>query len=111
MAPAAPNSPFGLLPEESDRSDLVSTYTLSRNSNAHSYSMSSHTCPQPGYRVCEYYECNARHMDTRAACDEYGCNFNPYRMGATDFYGAGKLVDTTKPFTCAAVFWPSSVSS
>lgn len=71
--------------------------------------MSSHTCPQTGYHVCEYNKCNAGHMDTREACDVYGCNYNPYRMGATEFYGKGKKVDTTKPFTYVSVCLDSYV--
>ena len=71
--------------------------------------MSSHTCPQAGYHVCEYNKCNAEHLDTREACDVYGCNYNPYRTGATEFYGKGKEVDTTKPFTYVPIYLDSRV--
>ncbi len=36
--------------------------------------------------------------------DPDGCDFNPYRMGNTSFYGAAKTVDTTKPFTVVTQF-------
>ena len=31
-------------------------------------------------------------------------DFNPYRLGVTDFYGKGKTVDTSKPFTVVTQF-------
>ena len=32
------------------------------------------------------------------ACDKDGCDLNAYRANVKDFYGAGKTVDTSKPF-------------
>lgn len=37
-------------------------------------------------------------------CDADGCDYNPYRMGNTTFYGPGKTVDTTKVFTVVTQF-------
>jgi len=31
-------------------------------------------------------------------------DFNPYRLGVKDFYGKGKTVDTSKPFTVVTQF-------
>jgi len=37
-------------------------------------------------------------------CDRDGCDFNPFRMGNTSFYGPGKTIDTTKPLTVVTQF-------
>lgn len=37
-------------------------------------------------------------------CDKDGCDFNPYRAGVKDFFGAGMTVDTTAPFTVVTQF-------
>ena len=37
-------------------------------------------------------------------CDWRGCDFNPYRMGNSTFYGEKSIVDTTKPFTVVTQF-------
>ncbi|KAF6827943.1 exoglucanase 1 precursor [Colletotrichum musicola] len=69
------------------------------NSNSQAFQTSSklcnygsynyHVCP-PG--LCDYFE-------RFPTCDIWGCDYNPYRVGAKDFYGEGKTVDTTKKFT------------
>ena len=52
---------------------------------------------------CQGTECGDDTTGNRdeAICDKSGCDFNPYRLGATIFYGNGSkfAVDTTKPFT------------
>ncbi|KAK0624437.1 cellobiohydrolase from Melanocarpus Albomyces complexed with Cellotetraose [Immersiella caudata] len=79
------------------------------DSNAHSFSMSSHTCPWPGFHICEDgYDCEAilDSQDRRYAkqCDPYGCIYNPTRMGVPGFYGKGKVVDTNRKFTVITRF-------
>ena len=39
-------------------------------------------------------------------CDKSGCDFNPYRLGATDFYGNGSAfkIDSRQPFTVVTQF-------
>jgi len=37
-------------------------------------------------------------------CDKGGCDFNPYKGGATSFYGKGQQVDTQKPMTVITQF-------
>ncbi|GAB1317444.1 hypothetical protein MFIFM68171_07654 [Madurella fahalii] len=72
------------------------------NSNAHSFSMSSHTCPQEDYQICEWYICDGTSFGPDVfgpRCDRMGCDYNPYRMGNKDFYGKGKEVDTARKFT------------
>jgi cellulose 1,4-beta-cellobiosidase len=39
-----------------------------------------------------------------SVCDPDGCDFNSYRMGNKNFYGAGKTVDTTQKFTVVTQF-------
>ncbi|KAK0647981.1 cellobiohydrolaseI [Cercophora newfieldiana] len=78
------------------------------NSNSHSYSMSSHTCPHDGFKVCETYDCetffNTQDRHYMSQCDPYGCNYNPTRMGVPGFYGKGKTVDTSRNFTVITRF-------
>lgn len=64
--------------------------------------MSSKPCFNDGYTECETEDCDpemARNPPRVSQCDKWGCDYNPYRLGVTDFYGQGKTVDTTKPFT------------
>ncbi|KAK5659046.1 hypothetical protein OQA88_1133 [Cercophora sp. LCS_1] len=37
-------------------------------------------------------------------CDKGGCGYNPYGSGQRGFYGVGKTVDTSKPFTAVTSF-------
>jgi cellulose 1,4-beta-cellobiosidase len=37
-------------------------------------------------------------------CDKDGCDFNPYRMGNTSFYGPGKTIDTKQKMTVVTQF-------
>lgn len=71
------------------------------NSNAHSFEMSSHVCPEDGIKVCEYTACDyyEPYRESNGKCDLWGCSYNPFRMGNTDFYGKGKTVDTGRTFT------------
>jgi cellulose 1,4-beta-cellobiosidase len=76
------------------------------NSNAHSFSMSSHVCPEDGFFTCDHYQQNCQfdelYPDERKKkCDFWGCGYNAYRMGNTEFYGKGKKVDTARKFTWA----------
>lgn len=71
-------------------------------SNRHSFALTPHACDNGNeYHVCENDECGGTYSDDRFAghCDANGCDYNPYRLGNTDFYGEGKTVDTSKPFT------------
>ncbi|KAJ0273159.1 hypothetical protein Brms1b_012739 [Colletotrichum noveboracense] len=42
--------------------------------------------------------------DRLPQCDSDGCDYNPYRLGVTDFYGIGGDVDTSKKFTVVTRF-------
>ena len=62
-----------------------------------------HVCSVNGRYRCNGTDCgdNAKGERYQGVCDKDGCDFNPYRMGDTTFFGAGASfkVDTTKPFT------------
>ena len=42
------------------------------------------------------------------ACDKGGCGYNPYASGQHNFWGPGKTVDTSRPFTVVTKFVASS---
>ncbi|KAI1776803.1 glycoside hydrolase family 7 protein [Hypoxylon cercidicola] len=75
-------------------------------SNSHSFAFTPHPCTTNEYHVCETDGCGGTYSDDRFAgkCDANGCDYNPYRMGNQDFYGAGKTVDTSKKFTVVTQF-------
>ncbi|KAI0110245.1 glycoside hydrolase family 7 protein [Daldinia grandis] len=75
-------------------------------SNSHSFAFTPHPCTTNEYHVCEKDECGGTYSEDRFAgkCDANGCDYNPYRMGNTDFYGQGKTVDTSKKFTVVTQF-------
>ncbi|KAI1075589.1 glycoside hydrolase family 7 protein [Whalleya microplaca] len=75
-------------------------------SNSHSFAFTPHPCTENEYHVCETDECGGTYSEDRFAgkCDANGCDYNPYRMGNTDFYGKGKTVDTSKVFTVVTRF-------
>ncbi|KAI1504529.1 putative cellulose 1, 4-beta-cellobiosidase [Biscogniauxia marginata] len=75
-------------------------------SNSHSFAFTPHPCTTNEYHVCETDQCGGTYSDDRFAgkCDANGCDYNPYRMGNTDFYGEGKTVDTSKVFTVVTQF-------
>ncbi|KAI2609499.1 glycoside hydrolase family 7 protein [Hypoxylon fragiforme] len=75
-------------------------------SNSHSFAFTPHPCTDNEYHVCETDQCGGTYSEDRFAgkCDANGCDYNPYRMGNTDFYGKGKTVDTSKKFTVVTQF-------
>lgn len=72
-------------------------------SNSHSFALTPHACEvgHNEFHVCETDDCGGTYSEDRFAgfCDANGCDYNPYRMGDTDFYGEGKTLDTSQPFT------------
>ncbi|KAG8917800.1 hypothetical protein FRC01_002205 [Tulasnella sp. 417] len=75
--------------------------------NSLSTVMKAHPCAIPGRYKCEEDECGASApsgIRYDGVCDPDGCDFNPYRMGKTSFYGSGKTVDTTKKLTVVTQF-------
>ncbi|KAH8748663.1 cellulose 1,4-beta-cellobiosidase [Diaporthe sp. PMI_573] len=81
-------------------------------SNSHAFALTPHPCENNEYHVCETDNCGGTYSEDRFAglCDANGCDYNPYRMGNTDFYGAGKLVDTSRKFTVVTRFETNKMS-
>jgi len=67
-----------------------------------------HPCSVKGAYKCTGTDCGdgAKGERYMGVCDKDGCDFNAYRMGATDFYGAGPgfTLDTTQPMTVVTQF-------
>ncbi|KAJ0344419.1 hypothetical protein COL154_008354 [Colletotrichum chrysophilum] len=73
-----------------------------RNSNSRAFQTSSKICSRiDSYAICENGACGE---DRLRQCDSDGCDYNPYRLGVTDFYGIGGDVDTSKKFTVVTRF-------
>ncbi|RHZ53717.1 glycoside hydrolase family 7 protein [Aspergillus thermomutatus] len=65
--------------------------------NARATAFSPHPCNTASLYACAGAECNS-------VCDKLGCTFNPYVLGARDYYGYGLTVDTTKRMTVVTQF-------
>jgi len=63
--------------------------------------MTPHTCNKPSSFQCSGTQCG---RGLNAACDKNGCGLNPFSAGSKGFYGPGKSVDTTRPFTVVTQF-------
>ena len=74
--------------------------------NSMSTALTPHPCSTVGQTMCSGNDCGGTYSTDRYAgdCDPDGCDWNPYRLGNTTFYGAGATVDTTKPFTVVTSF-------
>lgn len=82
--------------------------------NSISTQMTVHSCELTGAYRCEGVECGDNNGKTpgdpgdrfKGVCDKNGCDFNPYRVGAHDFYGPGPQfkLDSTKPMTVVTQF-------
>jgi len=73
--------------------------------NKISNALTPHSCV-PGNSACTTDEtCGSGDGNRyKGYCDRDGCDFNPYRMGNTSFYGPGKIIDTAKPVTVVTQF-------
>lgn len=54
--------------------------------------------------VASIYPCSGDECGSNGVCDKPGCGYNPYALGDHDYYGYGKTVDTSKPFTVVTQF-------
>ncbi|KAH9474876.1 Exoglucanase 1 [Psilocybe cubensis] len=72
------------------------------NNNAAAFT--PHPCTTGAQSRCEGDACGGSDDRYGSVCDPDGCDFNSYRMGAPNFYGQGKTVDTTKKFTVVTQF-------
>jgi cellulose 1,4-beta-cellobiosidase len=67
--------------------------------NSATTAFTPHSCNITGTYACTGADCSGS-----GVCDQGGCDFNSYRMGAHDFYGPNKTVDTTRNFTVVTQF-------
>ncbi|KAH9920229.1 glycoside hydrolase [Epithele typhae] len=65
--------------------------------NKMSAAYTPHPCTGTSLTACTGSQCTS-------TCDQAGCDFNSYRMGAKSFYGPGMTVDTTKKITVVTQF-------
>lgn len=76
--------------------------------NSRATAFTPHPCSRPGLTKCDGVMCGDNKKGQRydGICDKDGCDYNSYRMGDADFYGAGAdfKVDTTKPLTIVTQF-------
>ncbi|KAL4919082.1 endo-beta-1,4-glucanase celB [Aspergillus aurantiobrunneus] len=80
--------------------------------NSRSTGFTPHGCLYEGgglHECTEEEECNGPTGENDGVCDKWGCGFNPYALGARDYYGredigGGFEVDTTEPFTVVTQF-------
>ncbi|KAF9895228.1 hypothetical protein FE257_000130 [Aspergillus nanangensis] len=74
--------------------------------NARATGYTPHTC-----NVTQLYECSGAECTDAGVCDKPGCGFNPYALGAHDYYGYGLDVDTNKPVTVVTQFLTNNNST
>nr|P62694.1 RecName: Full=Exoglucanase 1; AltName: Full=1,4-beta-cellobiohydrolase; AltName: Full=Cellobiohydrolase 7A; Short=Cel7A; AltName: Full=Exocellobiohydrolase I; Short=CBHI; AltName: Full=Exoglucanase I; Flags: Precursor [Trichoderma reesei]P62695.1 RecName: Full=Exoglucanase 1; AltName: Full=1,4-beta-cellobiohydrolase; AltName: Full=Exocellobiohydrolase I; Short=CBHI; AltName: Full=Exoglucanase I; Flags: Precursor [Trichoderma koningii]pir/S45380/ cellulose 1,4-beta-cellobiosidase (EC 3.2.1.91) len=76
--------------------------------NSISEALTPHPCTTVGQEICEGDGCGGTYSDNRygGTCDPDGCDWNPYRLGNTSFYGPGSsfTLDTTKKLTVVTQF-------
>jgi cellulose 1,4-beta-cellobiosidase len=76
--------------------------------NTVSHAYTAHPCTVDGQTRCEGVDCGDDTTGQRydGKCDKDGCDFAPYRMGNTTFFGPGSsfMVDSTKPMTVVTQF-------
>jgi len=77
--------------------------------NSFATAYTPHVCSVQGQYRCNGTQCGDD-PDNRygGVCDKDGCDFNSFRNGIHDFFGMGKTVDTTKPFTVVTQFYTSN---
>ena len=67
--------------------------------NARATGLTPHPCNTTGL-----YECSGSGCGDSGVCDKAGCGFNPYGLGAKDYYGYGLKVNTNQTFTVVTQF-------
>ncbi|OKL59304.1 1,4-beta-D-glucan cellobiohydrolase B [Talaromyces atroroseus] len=76
--------------------------------NSISYATTAHPCSSLGQTECDGDDCGGTYSAERYAgvCDPDGCDFNPYRLGNTSFYGPGSdfTVNTDDTITVVTQF-------
>ncbi|GLI77322.1 hypothetical protein PoHVEF18_005611 [Penicillium ochrochloron] len=74
--------------------------------NSISTAVTPHPCDTASQTMCEGDACGGTYSSDRygGTCDPDGCDFNPYRMGNTTFFGPGMTVDTKSKMTVVTQF-------
>ncbi|KAL6812840.1 Exoglucanase 1 [Trichoderma sp. SZMC 28013] len=76
--------------------------------NSISEALTPHPCETVGQTMCTGDACGGTYSNDRygGTCDPDGCDWNPYRLGNTSFYGPGSsfTLDTTKKLTVVTQF-------
>ncbi|MCJ1441947.1 MAG: hypothetical protein MMC23_002439 [Stictis urceolatum] len=72
--------------------------------NSISNAYTPHPCTVNGQTMCTGTQCGSGSDRYSGVCDKDGCDFNPYRMGDTSFYGPGETIDTKSKFTVVTQF-------
>ncbi|EHA26941.1 hypothetical protein ASPNIDRAFT_51773 [Aspergillus niger ATCC 1015] len=76
--------------------------------NSISNAFTAHPCDSVSQTMCDGDSCGGTYSASgdrySGTCDPDGCDYNPYRLGNTDFYGPGLTVDTNSPFTVVTQF-------
>ncbi|KAL6697090.1 Exoglucanase 1 [Trichoderma pleuroticola] len=76
--------------------------------NSISEALTPHPCETVGQTICDGDSCGGTYSNDRygGTCDPDGCDWNPYRLGNTSFYGPGSsfTLDTTKKLTVVTQF-------
>lgn len=68
--------------------------------NSMATAFTPHVCTVQGQTRCSGTQCGDDPNNRYGGlCDKDGCDFNSYRMGDQTFFGVGKTVDSSKPFT------------
>jgi len=82
--------------------------------NKESTQITPHSCSVEGQTRCSGTDCGDNDTGERykGVCDKDGCDYNPFRLGETNFYGPGSqyTVDTTKKMTVVTQFLTSDGS-
>ncbi|KAJ8910315.1 hypothetical protein NQ315_012236 [Exocentrus adspersus] len=63
-----------------------------------------HVCTHEGLYRCTGTECGDGDERYSGVCDKDGCDYSHYRLGAPDYYGPGKTVDTKSKMTVVTQF-------
>ncbi|EAL73676.1 glycoside hydrolase family 7 protein [Dictyostelium discoideum AX4] len=72
-----------------------------------------HPCDTSSQSVCKSDSCGGAASSNRygGICDPDGCDYNPYRMGNTSFFGPNKMIDTNSVITVVTQFITDDGSS
>ncbi|KAK3897972.1 glycosyl hydrolase family 7-domain-containing protein, partial [Staphylotrichum tortipilum] len=81
--------------------------------NSISTALTLHPCGTQAQHMCNGTTCAGTYAPNRYGgdCDPDGCDWNPYRNGATGFYGTGKTVDANQMLTVMTQFLTNSAGA